>query len=56
MHIRTHLQDNARGCGRHPTLEEVFKALRSRYGLLAREARTLLTNLTRDTKLFLEDQ
>ena len=29
LHIRTHLQNDARGCGNHSTLEEVFKALRS---------------------------
>ena len=55
LHIRTHLQDDARSCGNHPTLEEVFKALRSKFGLSVREARTRLTNMKRDTKLSLED-
>ena len=55
LHIRTHLQDDARGCGNYPTLEEVFRALRSKYGLSTREARTRLTNLRRDTKLSLEE-
>ena len=54
LHIRTHLQDDARSCGNHSTLE-VFKALRSKFGLSVREARTRLTNMKRDTKLSLED-
>ena len=55
LYIRTHLQDDARSCGNHSTLEEVFKALRSKFGLSVREARTRLTNMKRDTKLSLED-
>ena len=36
-------------------MEEVFKALCSKYRLLTREARTRLTNIKRDTKLLLDD-
>ena len=33
LHIRTHLKDDARECGSYATLEEVFEALRAKYGL-----------------------
>lgn len=55
LHIRTHLRDDARECGSHATLEEVLEALRAKYGLTVREARTRLTNLKRDPKLSLTD-
>ena len=51
LRIRMHLQDDAAVVGITPTLEEVFKALRSKYGLSTIEARTLLTNIRRNTKL-----
>ena len=55
LRIRIHLKDNVRKCGSHATLEEVLEALRSKYGLTIREARTRLTSLKRDTKLSLTD-
>ena len=55
LHIRTHLKDDARECGSYPTLEEVFEALRAKYGLTVREARTRLTSLKRDARLSLTD-
>ena len=51
LHIRTHLKDYARECGSYATLEEVFEALRAKYGLTVREARTRLTSLKRDARL-----
>ena len=55
LHIRTHLRDDANECGNYSTLEEVFRALRSKYGLSRREARTRLAHLKRDTKLSLRE-
>ena len=42
LHIRTHLRDYANECGNYSTLEEVFRALRSKYGISRWEARTQL--------------
>ena len=51
LHIRKHLQDDACGRENHSTLEEVFKALRSKFGLSIGEARTRLTNINRHQTL-----
>ena len=55
LHIRTHLRDDANKFGYNSTLEEVFRALRSMYGISRREARTQLVHLKRDTKLSLRN-
>ena len=55
LHIRTHLKDDARECGSYATLEGVFKALRAKYRLTVREARTRLTSLKKDARLSLTD-
>ena len=47
LHICMHLKDDACECGSYATLEEVLEALRSKYGLTIREARTRLTSLNR---------
>ena len=51
LHIRTHLRDDANECGNYSTLDEVFRALRFKYGISRREARTRLAHFKRDTKL-----
>ena len=55
LHIHMHLQDDARECGNHPTLEEVLKARRCKYRLSTRKAGTWLINIKRDVKFSLED-
>ena len=54
-HIRTHLRDDANEYGNYSTLKEVFRALRSKYGISRREARTRLAHLKRDAKLSLRE-
>ena len=55
LHIRMHLKDDASECGSYSTLEKVLEALRAKYGLTIREARTRLTSLKRDARLSLTD-
>ena len=55
LYIRTHLRHDPYKCGNNPTLEEVFKALHSRYEISRWEARTRLAHLKRDIKLSLRD-
>ena len=55
LHIRTHLKNDASECGSYSTLEKVLEALRAKYGLTIREARTRLTSLKRDARLSLTD-
>ena len=55
LHIRTHVNDDARKCGSHATLEEALEALRSKYRLIIWNARTRLTSLKRNTKRSLID-
>ena len=48
MHLREALKDGARDCGRSDTTIGIFAALRNRYGLFPREARSRLNNLRKD--------
>ena len=55
LYLREALCDGAQEYGRPATVEEVFTALRSRYGLTPKEARTQLNGLKRDPKRSLHD-
>ena len=55
LHLREALQEGAKEYGRPGTVEAVFTALRSRYGLTAREARSRLSNIKKDARRSLHD-
>ena len=55
LHLREALQEDARECGRPATLEAAFAALRSRYGLTTREARSKLSHLKKDVHCTLHE-
>ena len=55
LHLREALQGDAKEYGRPCSTEEIFAALRSRYGLTTREARSRLNNLKRDSRKSLHD-
>ena len=55
LHLRESLQESAKEYGRPGTTEAIFTALRSRYGLTAKEARSRLSNLKRDSRRSLHD-
>ena len=48
MHLREALRDGARDCGQSDTTAGIFAALRNRYGLFPKEARSRLNNLKKD--------
>ena len=50
LHIRTKLKEEAKGCGQGEDLQAVFTALRARFGMTRREARTCLAGLKRNSK------
>ena len=55
LHLRESLTDKAQTCSRADQPEGIFAALRSRFGLTPREARTRLTGLRRDSRCPLHD-
>ena len=55
LHLREALQGGAREYGRPATTEEVFAALRSRYGLTTKEARGRLNGLKKEPRQSLHD-
>ena len=55
LHLREALQGGAREYGRPATTEEVFTALRSRYGLTPKEARSRLNGLKKEPRQSLHD-
>jgi hypothetical protein len=55
LHLREALKEGARDCGRAQNLAGVFNALRARYGLSPREARTQLTRLRREPNTTLQE-
>jgi hypothetical protein len=55
LHLREALKENARDCGRAPTTGGILTALRARYGLSPREARTRLNTLHRDHTTTLQE-
>ena len=55
LHLREVLKEGARECGRPDQVADIFALLRSRYGLTAREARSKLSSLKKDTRCSLYD-
>ena len=55
LHLRESLQGAARDYSRSATIDEIFTALRSRYGLTPKEARNRLNGLKRDSRQSLHD-
>ena len=55
LHSKASLNDSAKDCGRAATLEGIFDALRSKFGLSVREARGRLTTLQRHPTTSLQD-
>ena len=55
LHLRESLQEGAKEYGRPATVEAVFAALRSRYGLSQKEARHKLNQLKKDARHTLHD-
>jgi hypothetical protein len=55
LHLRQALKEGARDCGRAQSLRGIFTALRARYGLSPREARSKLNNLRRDSSTTLQE-
>jgi hypothetical protein len=55
LHLRESLDDEARDCGSAATIEEIFNALRARYGLTTREARSKLSSLKKEYKVTLQE-
>jgi hypothetical protein len=55
LHLRGALKDEARDCGGADTAAEILEALRARYGLTTREARSRLTYLRKEFKTSLQE-
>ena len=55
LHIRGCLEEEARECGAAGDMQGVFAALRARFGLTPREARTKLSRLRREYKTTLQE-
>ena len=55
LHLRESLKDGAQDCGRPDSIEGILSALKARYGVSPREARTRLTTIRRDPKVTLQE-
>ena len=55
LHIHKNLTDGARDCGSYPTSDKVLETLCLKFELTVRDARTCLSNLRRDIKVFSSD-
>ena len=55
LHLRECLEEKAQACGRADTPIGIFTALRSRFGLTPREARSRLSGLRRDSRCPIQD-
>ena len=55
LHLKESLKEGSRDCGQAGTLQGVETALRARYGLSTREARSRLTSLRRDSRTTLQE-
>jgi hypothetical protein len=55
LHIREALKGTAQACGNAETLEGVYNALRARFGLSVREARSKLSTLKREPRTTLQE-
>ena len=47
LHLRDSLKESAKDCGRAANVQAIYAALRARFGLSPREARSRLSNLRR---------
>ena len=50
LHLRRGLKGEAANCGKYETIHRIMAALRARYGITPRQARSKLTNLRRDAR------
>ena len=55
LHLREALKKNAEGCGRAPSVLAVYAALRARFGLSPREARSRLSTLRKEHRTSLQE-
>lgn len=55
LHLREALKEGAQDCGRAGTIPAIFIALRAKYGLTPREARSRINALKRDTQTTLQE-
>ena len=55
LHFREALKENAEGCGRAPSVLAVYAALRARFGLSPREARSRLSTLRKEYRTSLQE-
>ena len=55
IHLRAALTDAATACGQAETVEGIFTALRARFGMTVREAKSMLATLKRDHKTSLQE-
>ena len=55
LHLRAHLEGTAQGCGHGATVEDIRAALRSRFGMTARQAKEKLMQLKRDASQSLHE-
>ena len=55
LHLREVLKDTATDCGKAENVEAIIGALRARFGMSVREARTKLAVLKRDYKITLQE-
>ena len=55
LHLRSKLKDTAQDCGQAQTVDAVYTALRSRFGISVREARSQLNNLRKQSKTTLHE-
>ena len=56
LHLRDSLRDSAEDCGRAATVQAVYAALRARFGLTPREARSRRSILKKDYRTSLQEQ
>ena len=55
LHLREALKEDAEGCGKAPTVPAVYAALRARFGLSPREARSRLSTLRKEYRTSLQE-
>ena len=55
LHLRDSLKEGATDCGKPETVDGIFNALRSRFGMTPREARARLAALRRDSRTPLQE-
>ena len=55
LHLRDSLRESAEDCGRAATVQAIYAALRARFGLSPREARSRLGVLRKDSRTSLQE-